>query len=207
MERHFFFIIIMASPEVYGSSQSRGWIRTAAAGLHHSHSNARSELYLHCSLRQHQILNPLGKARVVTHILMDISWILNLLSHSGNCMEHQFYLRKQLTNHGYFNLGIWETFSWKWAKRARLFKENNWLLAANDEIFSRFQKKFGILGRSLHGLTERNLSSSHEDAGSIPGLIHWVKDRQCRELWCRPAATAPIRLVAWEPPYAMGVAL
>ena len=26
-------------------------------------------------------------------------------------------------------------------------------------------------------------------------------------LWCRPAATAPIRLLAWEPPYAMGVAL
>ena len=26
-------------------------------------------------------------------------------------------------------------------------------------------------------------------------------------LWCRPAATAPIRPVAWEPPYATGVAL
>ena len=25
--------------------------------------------------------------------------------------------------------------------------------------------------------------------------------------WCRPAATAPIRPLAWEPPYAMGVAL
>ena len=25
-------------------------------------------------------------------------------------------------------------------------------------------------------------------------------------LWCRPAATAPIRLLAWEPPYAMGAA-
>ena len=26
-------------------------------------------------------------------------------------------------------------------------------------------------------------------------------------LWCRPAAVAPIRPLAWEPPYAMGVAL
>ena len=26
-------------------------------------------------------------------------------------------------------------------------------------------------------------------------------------LWCRPAATAPIGPLAWEPPYAMGVAL
>ena len=26
-------------------------------------------------------------------------------------------------------------------------------------------------------------------------------------LWCRPAATAPIRPLAWEPPYAMGAAL
>ncbi len=25
-------------------------------------------------------------------------------------------------------------------------------------------------------------------------------------LWCRPVATAPIRLLAWELPYAMGVA-
>ena len=26
-------------------------------------------------------------------------------------------------------------------------------------------------------------------------------------LWCRPAATAPIGPLAWEPPYAMGAAL
>ena len=26
-------------------------------------------------------------------------------------------------------------------------------------------------------------------------------------LWCRPATVAPIQPVAWEPPYAMGVAL
>ena len=26
-------------------------------------------------------------------------------------------------------------------------------------------------------------------------------------LWCRPVATAPIRALAWEPPYASGIAL
>ena len=26
-------------------------------------------------------------------------------------------------------------------------------------------------------------------------------------LWCRPGATAPIQLLAWEPPYAVGTAL
>ena len=34
--------------------------------------------------------------------------------------------------------------------------------------------------------------------GSDPELL-W--------LWCRPLATAPVGPLAWEPPYAMGVAL
>ena len=38
---------------------------------------------LHRSSRQHGIINPLKVARDPTGILMDSSWILNLLSHSG----------------------------------------------------------------------------------------------------------------------------
>ena len=59
--------------------------------------------------------------------------------------------------------------------------------------------------------------------GSIPGLAQWGKDLAlpvsfgvgCTHhlypellwLWRRPAAVASIRLLAWEPPYAAGMAL
>ena len=68
---------------------------------------------------------------------------------------------------------------------------------------------------------EVNLTSNHEDAGLIPGLVQQVKIWRCHELWYRsqtqlrpcllwlwrrPAATAPIGPLDWEPPYAVGAA-
>ena len=54
-----------------------GRIRAAAAGLHHSRSNAGSELHLRPipNLTQRQILSPLSEARDGTHILIDTNWV------------------------------------------------------------------------------------------------------------------------------------
>ena len=40
------FAFFRAAPVAYGDSQARGLIGAVAAGLHHSHSNTRSEPHL-----------------------------------------------------------------------------------------------------------------------------------------------------------------
>ena len=84
-------------------------------------------------------------------------------------------------------------------------------------------KKKKIKSGSSHCASEvRRWTSTQEDAGLIPGLIQWVKDLAlpwavCRPqtwlglvllwLWCRLAAAALMRHLAWELPNAAGVAL
>jgi len=62
-------------------------------------------------------------------------------------------------------------------------------------------------GGPFEALRLTNLIRIHEDAGLIPGLTQWVKDPSLLWLWLWSAAVAPIRPVAWEPPYASCMAL
>ena len=52
-----------------------------------------------------------------------------------------------------------------------------------------------------------NPTRNHEVSGLIPGLAQWVKDLALLWLWCRLVATAPIRPLTGEPPYATEAAL
>ena len=45
-----FFLLVMATAVAYGNSQARGWVRAAAAGLHHNCSNTGSELHVRPTL-------------------------------------------------------------------------------------------------------------------------------------------------------------
>ena len=74
---------------------------------------------------------------------------------------------------------------------------------------------------SCCGSAIMNPTGIHEDAGVIPSFIQWVGDAVLSYsvghrhgldppllwMWCRLAATAPIWPIAWELPYAKGVAL
>ena len=80
-----------------------------------------------------------------------------------------------------------------------------------------------VFRSSRRGSVVNKSAKNHEVVGSIPGLAQWVKDPalpvscgvvhrhgsdpELLWLWSRTVATAPIRPLAWEPPYATGVAL
>ena len=75
-EKSFFiFCLFRATPMAYGNMEVPRL--GTESELHHSYSNARSQLIcdLYSSSGQCQILNLLSKARDWTHILMDISWV------------------------------------------------------------------------------------------------------------------------------------
>ena len=81
-----------AAGVAYGSSQTRGWTGSAAASLDHSHSNVRSKMHLWSVPLLVAMPDPYPTERGEnwTHILMDTSGVLNLLTHNGN--SYYFYL-------------------------------------------------------------------------------------------------------------------
>ena len=89
----FFFCFIWATLTPYRSSQARGWIGAAAANL--TAATAKPDLShicnLSCSLWQPLILKTLREARDQTCILMDISQVINPLSHNGNFKSYQVF--------------------------------------------------------------------------------------------------------------------
>ena len=68
-------------------------------------------------------------------------------------------------------------------------------------------KSKGNLGVPVVAQWLTNPTKNHEVSGSIPGLAQQIGDLVLLWLWCRPVATARIRPLAWEPPYASGAAL
>ena len=71
------FFFLRAESDTYGNSQARGRVRATTAGLHHSHSKARSKPRLQPTpqLMATLDLNPLSEARDGTRILMDTSQV------------------------------------------------------------------------------------------------------------------------------------
>ena len=76
----YFFFLFRATPKAYGSSQAMAWIRTAAAGLHYSHSNVGCGIWAMSVTYTPQLTAtldplPLSKARDRTCVLVDTSCI------------------------------------------------------------------------------------------------------------------------------------
>ena len=80
----FFLFLFRAAPTVYGCSQARRRIQLLAYTRATATGGPSHICDPHHSSQQYQILNPLSEARGQTHILMDTSWVCNLLSHNGN---------------------------------------------------------------------------------------------------------------------------
>ena len=99
----FFFSLFRAAPAAYGSSQARGRMGAAAAGLTPQP-------------QQHGVLNPLSRARDRTQVLMDTSWVryqwatmwtLSLLFISKKRMkplDHWIVLKNKMTLTIHFQL-------------------------------------------------------------------------------------------------------
>ena len=101
--------------------------------------------------------------------------------------------------------GLWNILSQDVANHGSEMRKELSFKTENNNIF--FPKLKAIPGISIVAQWLMNPTRNHEIAGSILALLSWVKDLALLWLWHRPAATALIRPLVWEPPYATGAAL
>ena len=90
--KYYLFVFVFLGPYLWHMEGPRLGVESKLQLLAYASAAAMLDLShicdLHHSLWQHRILNPLGKARDQTHILMDTSQVLNPLSHNGNsCLQ------------------------------------------------------------------------------------------------------------------------
>ena len=86
------FLLFRATPAAYGTSLARSWIGAAAAGLCHSCNNIGSKLHLQPTPQLLAMPDPQLRewGQDQTCILLNTSWILNLLSHNKNSQHSLF---------------------------------------------------------------------------------------------------------------------
>ena len=89
----FFFCLFRATPMAYGDSQARveSELQLLAYSTATATSNPSRICDLHHSSQQHQVCNPLSKARDWTHILIDPSWVHNHWAMMGTPFVCLFY--------------------------------------------------------------------------------------------------------------------
>ena len=82
-------------------------------------------------------------------------------------------------------------------------KMESWATSSNHiASFKHTTEEVPVVAQWLTNPT-RNHEVVVRSLAPLSGLRIWC----CCELWCRPAATAPIQPPAWEPPHAVGAAL
>ena len=150
----FFVFLFRATPMAYGGSQARGPVRATAAGLHHSHSNTRSELHLWptYSSWQHQILNPLNEERDRA-IKPGSSWILvRFVNHRAAMGTPHSYFNTEHINtvlpiiiSSLFKISVWLS-QWGFNQRSRM--SERYILRDLSQIIGYWD--WGLVGKSQY---------------------------------------------------------